>query len=108
MAIISASGATPVKLVPLPAAMPATCVPWSQSVIEQGSAVSVPLLSKLPSGFGQNVVAVNPGPEPVVPKQASSITRSPKKVWFFSTPVSNIATACPKHSYQFFTGGDNK
>jgi hypothetical protein len=46
-----ASLATPKKLKgPLPAAIPATCVPWMQSAIEHGTPDPVAVLAELPSG----------------------------------------------------------
>ena len=49
--MIRAPFATPENAAPLPAAMPATCVPWRQSASEQGAAAPGPSCSSRP--FGQ-------------------------------------------------------
>src|SRR4051794_33610048 len=63
-AMIDASLAMPEKLCagtalgPLPAAIPATCVPWKQSpVAEQGVAAPVPICVSCP--FGHAVIALS-------------------------------------------------
>ena len=101
---ICAPGPTPVRgrtpaAAPLPAAMPATCVPWLHSSKpdgngskEHGTAAPAPICVSVP--FGQS-----PTPSPVasVPlaKHASPTTLPAKNSCEPSTPVSRTATTVP-------------
>ena len=80
MAISLASGATPLNCGDLPAAIPATWVPWPQSPV-QGWPAPTPSILAWPLG---QLLARE--------KQASATTLSRKKGWLLSTPVSNMAT----------------
>ncbi len=62
-----------------PAAMPATCVPWKQAPTPaQVLGEAAPLPTMLSCPFGHSVV--DPNALYVVEKQASELTRPPKKL----------------------------
>src|SRR4051812_16467848 len=96
MAMILAPGATPdpSTLVVPPAAMPATCVPCSQSEA-QGAPLPGAVEDDTPPGH----TLVVPKKALVVEKHASAMTLlTPpafRNGWFDSTPVSRIATIVP-------------
>ena len=90
---------TGVALAPLPAAMPATCVPCRQDETAQGAAAPATLVtSSRPPG---QVETEPPFAEDVVEKQASYTTLlAPpglcrRNTWPESTPVSMIAMFWP-------------
>src|SRR5688500_8382375 len=94
MAMICAPRATPENVCPaagpLPAAMPATCVPCQQADSEHGRALLLPICDDCP--FGQTLVL---RPATLLEKHACSTTRPEKNGWAASTPVSRIATTHP-------------
>lgn len=76
----------------MPAAIPATCVPCQQPVIEHGWPVPAPISVFCPPGQRLD----DPANEFVVEKQASDTTFPMRKAWLPSTPVSIIAIVCPE------------
>src|SRR5262245_20696877 len=87
-----ASLATPEKLVPRPAAIPATWVPCSQPSIVVGQLMPAPFPTWVVCPFGHSVVIIV---VVVVEKHASATTLPARKGWVLSTPVSRMAMACP-------------
>src|SRR6478672_4764775 len=67
---------------PLPAAMPATCVPCMQLSSEHGAAAPAPNCWPVPFGQVDSLT-----PACVVEKQASAITLPARNGWLESTPV---------------------
>src|SRR5258706_15453252 len=94
--MIDAPRATPEKLTPaaapLPAAMPATCVPCSQASVGVEQLIAAPGPSCVSVPLGQSVVLV---PRLVLEKHASSRTLPDRNGWLESTPVSRMATNNP-------------
>src|SRR6201990_2638702 len=91
MAMRFASRATPEKLAPLPAAMPATCVPCLQpsSVSVQLTPEPDAVVCEAPPGQSELVFSE----ELFVEKQASETTLPERNGCVLSTPVSRMATA---------------
>src|SRR5262245_14513031 len=77
---------------PLPAAIPATCVPWSHahSAVEQVTPEAEPSCSSWPCG---QIVVLFGGT--VLEKHASSTTFPWRNGWDELTPVSRTATTWP-------------
>src|SRR5436190_12964435 len=96
-ATMRAPFATPLNVcpagAPLPAAMPATCVPCMHVSSEHGTAAPVPNCCPVPFGHVDWLT-----PSTVLEKQASSITLPARNGWLRSTPVSRIATTVPPPS----------
>src|SRR3954466_2814769 len=96
IAMILAPGATPEPSTPFvpPAAMPATCVPWSHPESAQGAALPTPV-EELASP-GQTLVL---NPLKLLEKHASAMTLlTPpdfRNGCVLSTPVSRMATMVP-------------
>src|SRR5262245_303796 len=91
-------GSPPCWLVFRPAAMPATCVPWSQIFCEplmqaavSASAAPTPVWLDPPPGHRVTC----PPPPPAFEKQASAATLPLRNSWLDLTPVSSTATAWP-------------
>ena len=88
-----ASGATPEKLDPRPAAIPATWVPWKQALSSrQGAPEPGPIIVSAPLGQAERIWSA--GSDAL--KHASATILFSRNGWVASTPVSMTATVWPR------------
>ena len=95
-----AMGCIPATPLPSPAAIPATCVPWSHNgprlALLQAGSESTSALSSVVRPLGHSDCWV---PPMGCDEQYCATTRPPRNGWSTSTPVSRIATVVPAPVY---------